>query len=86
MCEARHSTLLSLPLDPEVLARRSERCAPHRSREGEILRVLLDGADGRATFGELATLLHERFAERFPTTQSALDYATGLDDLWSSRR
>jgi protein arginine N-methyltransferase 1 len=82
----RHSTLLSLPLDPEMLARRSERCAPRRSREGEILRVLLDAADGRATFGELATLLHERFAERFPTTQSALDYATGLDDLWSSTR
>jgi protein arginine N-methyltransferase 1 len=82
----RHSTLLSLPLDPEVLAGRSERRAPHRSREGEILRVLLDGADGRATFGELAMLLHERFAERFPTTQSALDYATGLDDLWSRTR
>ncbi len=82
----RHSTLLSLPLDAEALARRSERCAPRRSREGEILRALLDAADGRATFGELAALLHERFAERFPTTQSALDYVTGLDDLWSGAR
>jgi protein arginine N-methyltransferase 1 len=82
----RQSTLLSLPLDPEALARRSERCAPRRSQEGEILRVLLDAADGRATFGTLAALLHERFAERFPTTQAALDYVTGLDDLWSSAR
>jgi protein arginine N-methyltransferase 1 len=81
-----HSTLLSLPLDAESLARRSERRAPHRSREGEVLRVVLDAADGRATFGELAVLLHERFVERFPTTQTALDYVTGLDDLWSGAR
>jgi type I protein arginine methyltransferase len=82
----RHSTLLSLPLDADALARRSERCAPRRSREGETLRALLDAADGRATFAELAALLHVRFAERFPTTQSALDYVTGLDDLWSGGR
>ncbi|MFL5617820.1 MAG: 50S ribosomal protein L11 methyltransferase [Gemmatimonadaceae bacterium] len=80
----RHSTLQSLPLDPEALARRSERCAPRRSPDGEILRVLLDAADGRTTFGELAALLHERFAERFPTTQAALEYVTRLDDLWRS--
>jgi type I protein arginine methyltransferase len=82
----RHSTLLSLPLDPEALALRSERCAPRRSPEGEILRVVLDAADGRATFGELAALLHERFAERFATPQAALDYVTRLDDLWRSAR
>ena len=82
----RHSTLMSLPLDAESLARRSERCAPRRSRDGEVLRVLLDAADGRATFGELAALLHERFAERFPSAQAALDYVTGLDDLWSDAR
>ena len=82
----RHATLLSLPLDPEALALRSERCAPRRSAEGEILRVLLDAADGRATFGELAALLHDRFDDRFPTTQAALDYVTRLDDLWSSGR
>jgi hypothetical protein len=83
---ARHSTLLSLPLDPEALALRSERCAPRRSPDGEILRVVLDAADGRTTFGDLARLLHERFAERFPTTQTALDYVTRLDDLWSATR
>ena len=82
----RHSTLLSLPLDPESLARRSEHCAPRRSRDGEILRALLDAADGRVTFGTLAALLHERFADRFPTRQAALDYVTGLDDLWSGAR
>jgi protein arginine N-methyltransferase 1 len=82
----RHSTLLSLPLDPDALARRSERSAPRRSAEGEILRALLDGADGRATFGELARMLHARFTERFQTPQAALDYVTRLDDLWSSDR
>jgi protein arginine N-methyltransferase 1 len=83
--EERHSTLLSLPLDAEALALRSERCVPRRSHEGEILRVLLDAADGR-TFGALAELLHERFADRFPSRQSALDYVTRLDDLWSGAR
>ncbi|HKP15230.1 MAG TPA: 50S ribosomal protein L11 methyltransferase [Gemmatimonadaceae bacterium] len=82
----RHSTLLSLPLDPETVALRSERCAPRRSLDGEILRVLLDAADGRATFGELAGLLHAQFADRFATSQAALDYVTKLDDLWSSGR
>ena len=57
-----------------MLALRSEQCAPHRSTEGDVLRTLLDRADGRATFGDLARLLHERFAARFPSTQSALDY------------
>jgi type I protein arginine methyltransferase len=80
---ARHATLLSLPLDRAVLASRSDRFAPRRSTEGEILRAVLDAADGRATFGDLARVLHERFATRFPTPQSALDYVTGLDDLWA---
>jgi len=80
---ARHSTLHSLPLDPATLARRSERCAPQRSHEGEVLRALLDAADGRTTFGDLAALLHERFTDRFSTRQSALDYVTRLEELWA---
>jgi type I protein arginine methyltransferase len=79
----RHSTLHSLPLDPDSLARRSDRCAPRRSAEGEVLRALLDAADGRATFGELAGVLHERFGDRFLTRQAALDFVTGLDELWA---
>jgi len=79
---ARHSTLRSLPLDPAALALRSERFVPRRSGDGEILRVLLDAADGRTTFAELAQLLVERFPHRFATVQSALDYASRLDDLW----
>ena len=79
---AHHTTLRSLPLDPAVLTLRSGQFAPRRSTEGDVLRTLLDCADGRATFGELARVLHERFAARFPTTQSALDYVTRLDDLW----
>ena len=80
---ARHTTLLSLPLDPAALALHAEHAAPRRSEEGEILRALLDAADGRATFGDLARVLHERFPGRFPTHQSALDYVTSVDDLWA---
>ena len=74
------------PPRPEALALRSERCAPRLSRDGEILRAVLDAADGRVTFGELASLLYRQFTDRFPTTQVALDYVTGLDDLWGSAR
>ena len=80
---ARHSTLLSLPLDAEALALRSERCAPRRSSEGDVIRTLLDAADGATTFGAIARLLHERFPARFATVQSALDYTIRLEDLWA---
>jgi protein arginine N-methyltransferase 1 len=79
----RHSTLQSLPLDAGSLARSSERCAPRRSVEGEMLHLVLGAADGRVTFGELATALHTRFGDRFPTRQSALDYVTDLGELWA---
>ena len=79
----RHSTLRAIPLDGEALALRSETFVPRRSAEGEIIRAVLDAADGRATMGDLARLLSERFTDRFPTSQSALDYVTRLDDLWA---
>ena len=80
---ARHTTLRSLPLDPAALALRSDHFVPRRSEEGEIIRTLLDAADGARGFGELAHLLCARFPERFATEQSALDYAARLEDLWA---
>ena len=80
---ARHTTLRSFPLDPDALALRSDRFAPRRSEEGEIIRTLLDAADGARTFGDLARVLHARFPDRFVTEQSALDYASRLGDLWA---
>jgi type I protein arginine methyltransferase len=80
---ARHTTLRSLPIDPATLAERSDLFAPRRSEEGEIIAALLAAADGTRTFGQLATLLRTRFPERFPTEQSAHDYAARLDDLWA---
>jgi len=80
---ARHTTLRALPLDPAALAARSDQFTPRRSEEGEIIAALLDAADGRKTFGDLARVLHDRFPERFVTEQSALDYASRLEDLWA---
>ncbi len=80
---ARHTTLRALPLDPVALAVRSDHFSPRRSDEGEIIRTLLDAADGTRTFGQLAQLLYVRFPERFVTVQSALDYASRLEDLWA---
>lgn len=78
----RHTTLRAIPLDGEALALRSEAFVPRRSAEGEIIRAVLDAADGRTTMGDLARLLSERFPDRFHTPQSSLDYVTRLDDLW----
>ena len=69
--------------DLELLAERSDLFAPRCSEEGEIIAALLAAADGTRTFGQLATLLRTRFPERFPTEQSAHDYAARLDDLWA---
>jgi len=80
---ARHATLHGIAMHPDALARRGESFVPRRSAEAEMLRALLDAADGRVTLGELARLLHERFAQRFPTRESALHYVSQLDDLWT---
>jgi protein arginine N-methyltransferase 1 len=80
---ARHTTLRSLPLDPTALGVRADHFSPRRSEEGEIISALLVAADGTRTFAQLAQLLHVRFPERFATEQSALDYASRLEDLWA---
>jgi 16S rRNA G966 N2-methylase RsmD len=79
----RHSTLHGIPMHPDALVNRGEQFVPHRSVEGEIVRVLLTAADGQTTLGALARTLHEHFGQRFPTTQSALNYVTQLEDLWA---
>jgi protein arginine N-methyltransferase 1 len=79
----RHTTLRAIPLSGDALALRSEQFVPRRAAEGEIILALLASADGKTSFGDLARVLCERFADRFPTPQSALDYVARLDDLWA---
>lgn len=79
----RHATLHGIPLHPDALAQRSEQFTPQRSEAGEVFLALLEAANGQATFGELARRLTEQFPHRFATMQSALNYVTKLDDLWS---
>ena len=78
----RHSTLHGIPMNAEALARRAEEFVPRRSADAEVLLALIGATDGSMSFGALAGVLHERFAERFPTRESALRYLTRLDDLW----
>jgi type I protein arginine methyltransferase len=82
---ARHSTLLGIPLHPEVLARRASGFVPRRSADAELLLAVIEATDGHTSLGELASGLHERFGERFPTPESALSYLSGLEDLWERR-
>ena len=79
----RHTTLRAIPLSGDALALRSEQFVPRRAAVGEIILALLESADGETSFGDLSRVLCERFAHRFPTPQSALDYVVRLDDLWA---
>jgi SAM-dependent methyltransferase len=78
----RQSTLHRIPMNPDALARRAEQFVPRRSADAEVLLALIAATDGTLSFGALASVLHERFAERFPTRESALYYLSRLDDLW----
>jgi len=80
---ARHSTLFGIPMHPEVLARRSATFIPRRSAEAEILHAVIAATDGGTSLGDMASVLHERFADRFPTPESALAYVAQLGDLWA---
>ena len=77
-----HTNLRGMALDVASLHRRSERFIPRRSADADFLASLLAEADGATTLGELATRLHHRHARRFPTVQSALDFASQFEDFW----
>ena len=79
----RHATLLAIPLHADALARRSASFVPSRSADADVLLAVIAATDGATSLGELARLVHQRFAERFPTHESALAYVAQLEDLWA---
>ncbi|MEO6529231.1 MAG: class I SAM-dependent methyltransferase [Gemmatimonadaceae bacterium] len=79
----RHSTLLGIPLHRDALAQRSARYVPRRSSDAEIVLAILQAVDGHVSLGDLATMLSERFSDRFPTPERALHYVSQLEDYWA---
>ena len=78
----RHATLFGIPMHPDVLARRAGSFVPTRSTDAEILLTVIGATDGQTSLGDMASRLHERFADRFPTAASALTFVAQLEDLW----
>ncbi|MFL5540361.1 MAG: 50S ribosomal protein L11 methyltransferase [Longimicrobiaceae bacterium] len=79
----RQSTFLANPPAPGRLRKRADAFAPVLDEEGEVDAYLLSRMDGRATLGELARGLRERFPGRFATWEAALSRAGRLSEQYA---
>jgi type I protein arginine methyltransferase len=79
----RHSTLHGIPLHHDALTHRGERYVPQRSSEADVVLAVLQAVNGRASLGDVATMVSERFGDRFPTPERALQYITQLEGYWA---
>jgi type I protein arginine methyltransferase len=74
----RQSTLLGVPLSPEQLRKRSDGHVPGLNLEGCIDRLILESMQAGMPLGQIASLVAERFPDRFPRWEEAL---TRVGDL-----
>jgi type I protein arginine methyltransferase len=79
----RQSTFLGTPIDSTDLARRAVGHAPALNTDGEIVRFFLENANGMMPLGEIARLGAERFPNKFPSQQEALNYLSELSARYS---
>lgn len=70
----RHSTLLAAPLAPATLDRASPGYVPPVSPDTEAAAVVLSCVDGIANVDAIARTLRQRFPERYPTEERALEF------------
>ena len=72
------NTFAGAPLRLESLADRSAEKIPRPGRRQEIMRFVLDCADGRLTQGEIAAKVRATFPEDFPEERHALRYVARI--------
>jgi protein arginine N-methyltransferase 1 len=77
------STVLGVPLSPELLKKSVSTYVPALDDEGRALQVALEMMDGRRSLEEIAVELHGRFAHRFDTVDAALARVTRLAQKYS---
>ncbi len=72
--QRRHSTLLSMPLSPATLQKASRQYVPLRTEELAAVDFVLSCVDGVRDVTAVAALVSERFPQRYPSPQAALDF------------
>ena len=80
--EFRQSTLGGSTLSPQALLKTGADFQPQRSEEGDIALFCLSRMDASHTVNEIALALAERFPDRFPSEQAALERASTLSSKY----
>jgi len=77
------SDFRSFPISPASLRKGSEAYVPRCAGEGSIDRFILTSMDGKASVGEIAACLSERFPARFKERSEALDRVARVSRAYS---
>jgi len=78
----RQSSFIGSPLAEDSFARRSPRHQPGLSKDGAIVRAVLERMSAGASLGEIARVLHKNYPARFRSWQDALDFASDISSRY----
>lgn len=70
----KHSTLLAAPISAATLEKASAQYVPPLNPDVAATAVVLSCIDGVASVDAIAHVLHERFPDRYPTVERALEF------------
>jgi len=77
------SNFRSFPISPASLRKGSEAYVPRGNGDSSIDRFILTSMDGKASVGEIAACLSERFPGRFKARSEALDRVARISRVYS---
>jgi protein arginine N-methyltransferase 1 len=80
----RQSTFLANPPSPARLRKRADSYVPSLGGDGEVDAFALARMDGRASVGEIARAVMERFPGRFASWEAAVSRVGGLSDQYAA--
>jgi type I protein arginine methyltransferase len=72
------STFFGAPLSPATLRKRAASYRPALSEDGRIARLVMSSMNEGVSLGDIANLVKEQFAARFPRTEDALSHVADL--------
>lgn len=70
----KHSTMLGVPMLPSLLRKASQQYVPLRTEELSAAAFVLSCVDGVRDVTSIAALLTEKFPQRYPSAQAALEF------------
>jgi len=79
----QQSNFRSFPISPASLRKGGETYVPRCDGDGSIDRFILTSMDGKASVGEIAACLSERFPGRFKARSEALDRVARMSRVYS---